>query len=162
MSRSCAIATDGTPVYSRPSIGDSTVTLNITKAAGQYGVAVVCNTDWRLPGRRHPHQTSRLPLAAVEGVSARAMPTPNTITTSTLDYDWNAVSHPDTSSTLQHVTPVTPKTRLPSWCIRPAAYSVQLCAGALVALTRSHQECAGSHLWWPACWVAVSICMDRC
>ena len=96
----CYRATDGTPVYSRPSIATPTVTLNITKAAQDNMVfAVVCNTDYAFQATPPAPNITTTACSCWRACRARAMPTPNTITISTLDYDWNAVSHPDTSST---------------------------------------------------------------
>ena len=110
----CYRATDGTPVYSRPSIGDSTVTLNITKAAQDNMVfAVVCNTDYAYKGdaTRTKHHDYRLQL--LEGVSGAGNANTKYYNDFNLDYDWNAVSHPDTSSTPSTpVTPVTPKNKI--------------------------------------------------
>lgn len=90
----CYRATDGTPVYSTPVMGNSTAVLNIEKAAQDNVIfAIVCNTDYKYEGdeTRTKHHDYRLVLNS--GVSGAADTKTKWYNNFKLEYDWASISH---------------------------------------------------------------------
>jgi hypothetical protein len=83
-------ATDGTPIYSVPVLGNNTTVLNLSKPAqGNVVFAIVTNTDYDYQGEvtRTTHHDYRLRLDG--GVSGAADPYTRWYSDFNLDYDWD-------------------------------------------------------------------------
>jgi hypothetical protein len=95
-------ATDGTPVYSTPVLGNNSTTLNLSKTPQSNVVfAIVTNTDYEYEGEvtRTTHHDYRLSLDA--GVTGAADPHTRWYNDFSLTYDWDnakVVTGPGSSS----------------------------------------------------------------
>lgn len=88
----CYRATDGTPVYSEPVMGEGSATLRLDKTP-QSGVvfAVVCNTDYAYKGNETRTKHHNYTLTLENGISGAADAKTRWYNDFNLQYDWSSV-----------------------------------------------------------------------